>query len=121
MPTVDFTLDEVKQLFAAERQYTESLFVAERENTKLLFSAEREHTESMFMAERQHTKAMIHESAENVKQTIASEFLSFWDVNLGPAFDSLHTEFAELRREGKGLRSLVDRHSKDIMELRATQ
>lgn len=94
MPSVDFTLEDVRELLTGEREHTKGLFAAEREYTRGLFEAEREHTRGMIdgalMNEREHTKAMI-----------TDVFLSFWESNIGPAFDELHTEFAELRREVK--------------------
>lgn len=56
---------------------------------------------------------------EHIKVMLSQEVMSLWDANIGPAFEELHVEFAELRTEVTGLRLIVDRHSKDIMELRA--
>src|SRR5664279_2574878 len=98
MPNFDFTLEDIKGLlddrFVEEREYTKGLFVAEREITK----------------------TMIQDSAEDVKSSIRDEFLSFWETNLLPALDDLHTEFGELRNDVKGMRRVLDRHSKDIMD-----
>ena len=134
MPTVDFTLEDVKNLLAGEREHTKGLFAAEREHTRGtiddalikerehtqgLLVAEREHTKGLFAAEREHTQGLFEAEREHTKEMIAHELLNLWDTNIGPAFEELHTEFAELRREVKGMRLVVDRHSKDIMELRA--
>ena len=116
MPQVDFTLEDVKRVID---ERLEERFAAEHEHTNQRFTAEREHTRQLFIAEREHTRQMIKDSAEDVKQTIADEFLSFWDANLAPAFDDLHAELAEVKRDIKHHTRLLDRHSKDIMELRA--
>jgi hypothetical protein len=97
MPNVDFTLEDIQKLIQTETpRLIDQALVKEREHTRQMISE------------------MISQSAEDVKRAIVTEFINFWDMNMGPAFDELHQEL-------KGLHRLVDQHSKDIMELRAAR
>ncbi len=93
MPTVDFTLEDLRKVVKEE---IKSELVKEREATKGMI-------QDALVAERKVTQRMISEGTEDVKQDlkqfVADEFVSFWDNNLGPAFDELHGEFAKLKAQ----------------------
>ncbi len=108
MPTKDFTLEDMKGLFAEEREYTKGLFVAEREHTEGLFVSEREFTKGLLVKERVHTQGMIEDS-----------LLNFWDINLQPAFDDLHVRLDKHEDEIKGMKRVQRKHSADIVALQA--
>jgi len=97
MPTVDFTLADIKDL------------IDNRLDTRLdiRFKAEREHTQAMitsaFEKEREHTRSMIQAGAEDIKQSIAGEFVNFWEHNLGPVLDDLNDSLARVASRVGGL------------------
>lgn len=64
--------------------------------------------EGAFVREREVTKKMIQDSAEDVKQSITTEFMSFIDDNFDPAIESLQSQIAEVRRDMKKMRVVVD-------------
>jgi hypothetical protein len=106
MPTVDFTLEDIKQL------------IDDRLDTKLdeRFKAEREYTRAIV---RQEVQTEIGTASDRIIDAVHQDFLDFWEDNLGPAFEELHHEFGDLKRDVRPMSHLVDQHSKDIMRLRA--
>ena len=102
MPAVDFTKDEL--ISELKGMFSEAL-MAEREFT-------RETIREALVAEREVTKEAIREALvaerEVVRQMMTETFLSFWQSNLGPAFDEVHGDFArtraQMQRAGRELR-----------------
>ena len=78
MPAVDFTKDEL--ISELKGMFSEALG-GEREVTK-------EAIREALVAER-----------EVVRQMMTETFLSFWESNLGPAFDEVHGDFARTRAQ----------------------
>ncbi len=75
-----------------------------------------EKLEARFKKEREYTRSLLDErfaqEREYTRQMMTDTFLSFWESNLEPAFESLETE---VKKQGR----LLARHSNDIMELRS--
>ena len=123
MATVDFTLEDIAE-------QTERIVLAAR------------------LQERGHTRQIVRdEVGEQVQQSerrIIGQFLSFIEHNFEPAIDSLQTQIgevkaelsefkietktgiselksdmAQVKRNAADSRAIVNKHSKDIMELRA--
>jgi DNA-binding ferritin-like protein len=119
MPTIDFTLDDIAR---QTERIIENALIKEREHTKTMVQTM---IQTAAEGTLQQTRQMLHQTiaqaSAEIIQTITGEFASFWDDNLGPAFEDLHNEFKELREEVKTHGRILDRHSKDIMELRARQ
>jgi uncharacterized protein YwbE len=96
MATVDFTLEELLQ--ATDRQT--------RGIVKEMLAEERLHTQGLIkqalIDERPYTRqivaGMIQISTEDIKETIATEFLSFWDHNLEPVLSEMQADIAALKR-----------------------
>jgi hypothetical protein len=85
MATVDFTKDELKSELNEFREEMRGLFREERE----------------------YTRAMIRESAEDVKQSIATEFMNFVEHNFDPGMESLQEQISEVRQDMKKMRVVV--------------
>lgn len=92
MPTVDFTLEDIKTLIDAS------------------LIQEREHT-------RRTVYEIVHEEIEKSEQNILGQFESFIEYTFNPAIESLQSQISEFQN----LRIIVDHHSRDIIELRARQ
>jgi hypothetical protein len=68
----------------------------------------------VIVAERAYTRAMV-------EQIVNSQFMSFWDNNLSPVLDELSNDVKDFKRIAAAHGQLLDQHSRDIMELRATR
>ena len=107
MPSVDFTKDELlKDVRVIVREIV-------RDDVGTLID---ERLDVRFAQEREYTRGMLDErftqEREYTRQMMADTFMSFWDSNFKPAFDSLEAKYEAHDR-------LLALHSMDIMELRA--
>ena len=130
MPTVDFTLDDIakqteqiiSRALAQERAHTAGLLAQERAHVDERFTQERAYMDQRFEEERAHTHSIMQKVVQDVVQDVVStELMSFWDHNLSPVLEELLTDVKELKREVKRHGRILNQHSRDIMELRATQ
>jgi hypothetical protein len=107
VPTVDFTLADVRKLVREETG-------SERENTRNLIKA-------ALVDERESTRRLIHEELQE-------QFINFAENNLTPALEDIDDQFDEIRErldrieiDVKGIRRTVRKHSADIAELQAAR
>ncbi len=91
MPTVDFTLDDIKQLLD-------------------------QRLDERFVAEREHTRQMVR---KEVREEVQDQFNSFIKHTFQPFVDHVDERFNSLERDVKGLKRTVRKHSADITELQA--
>lgn len=110
MPNVDFTKDEL----------VSELRVVLREDLR---EDMREMMDARFIEERKHTRAMIEDVVPNI---VATEFLNFWDSNLGPVLEDMQGKLSEVENRvvsiEHGMKSIVRvqrKHSADITALQA--
>lgn len=87
MPTVDFTLEDIRQLI-------DQSLVKEREHTKRSIN-------EALIAEREHTQRSINEALiaerEHTKQMMTTEFNSFWEDNLAPVLQEIQEDITVIK------------------------
>ncbi len=64
------TLQQIKELFAVEREHVDKLFAVEREHVSEQFAKERKHTNLKLYEERKYTKQLISEAIQPLAEKI---------------------------------------------------
>jgi hypothetical protein len=118
LPTIDFTLDDLKGVMKETIRAETPQIVSE-----VVRPIINDAINDALIKERAYNRAMMYEvsrevslevSREVATEVISTELMNFWDHNLGPVLEEI---LDELNRHGR----ILVRHSKDIIELRAAQ
>ena len=121
MPTVDFTLADMRQLIQEEVPPIVEHIVEERVS-KII-------DERVPKIIDERVPKIIDELVPRIIDgRVPDLFNDFYDSNLGPVFESIDDQFDELRdtlveikTDIKGIKRIVRKHSSDIAELQANQ